>query len=67
MTGKHEQDENQMKNEIIITFEGDYVQAIANGEKNFAYATKLFAQIVQACKGNDCKKVLGLADTSKPL
>ena len=56
-----------MKNEIIITFEDDYVQAIANGEKDFEYATKLFTQIVQACEENDCKKVLGLADTTKPL
>lgn len=56
-----------MKNEIIITFEGDYVQAIANGEKNFEYATNLFTQIVQACQEHDCKKVLGLANTSKPL
>lgn len=56
-----------MKNEIIITFEGDYVQAIANGEKDFDFATDLFTQIVQVCQDNDCKKVLGLANTSKPL
>ena len=56
-----------MKNEIVITFEGTHVQAIANGEKDFEYSTQLWTNIVQACHDNNCRKILGIANTTKPL
>jgi hypothetical protein len=56
-----------MKNELKITFEGDYVLAIANGEKDFEFSTKLWTEVVQACRENSCLKVLGIANTTKPL
>ena len=65
MGNKH--DENRVKTEIIITFEGDYVQAIANGDKDFEYSSKLWTEVVQACQDNNCLKVLGIANTRTPL
>ena len=56
-----------MKNEIIITYEGDYVQAIANGDKDFDYSKKLWTQIAQTCRDNNCFKVFGIGNTTKPL
>ena len=56
-----------MENEIVITFEGDYVRAVANGEKDFDYNTKLWTGIVAACRENACLKVLGVAYTTRPL
>ena len=56
-----------MESEIAITFEGEYVKAVANGEKNFDFQTKLWTDIVEVCRENKCLKVLGVAYTTKPL
>ena len=56
-----------MENEIVITFEGDYVKAVANGEKDFDYNTKLWTGIIAECRKNACLKVLGVAYTTRPL
>ena len=56
-----------MNNEITISFEGDYVRAVANGEKNFDYQTELWTRIVATCRENECLNVLGVAYTTRPL
>ena len=56
-----------MKKEIIITFEGAYVQVVANGDKDFEYATELWTSVVKACQQYDCLKILGISTTGKPL
>ena len=56
-----------MKNEISVTFEGRYVLAFSNGEKNIELATKLWTEIVSECKKHDCFNILGIADTSAPI
>lgn len=57
----------RMKNEQIITFEGDYIKAISNGEKNAATTLHLFTSIRDACVEHNCFNVLGLSNSTKYL
>lgn len=56
-----------MKNELVITFEGDYIQIISNGEKNYEFSRRVWSGAVVACEKFDCYDVLGIADTTIPL
>lgn len=56
-----------MKNEVIITFEGDYIQILSNGEKNYEFAKRLWSEAVVACEKHNCFDILGIADTTVPL
>lgn len=56
-----------MKNELKITFEGDYVQIISNGEKNYEFSKRVWSGAVVACEKHDCYDILGIADTTVPL
>ena len=56
-----------MNNILEITFEGDHVQVIAEGDKDFAFSVKLWAGAPNMCKKHQCFKILGVANTSKPL
>lgn len=54
-----------MKNEIVVTFEGDHVQAIANGDRDFDSLRRLWTTIRDICVEYDCTTVLGIAHTTK--
>lgn len=56
-----------MKNQIVITFEGDYIQALSNGEKDYEFASRLWSQTIKACRENDCFNILGIANTTAPV
>jgi len=56
-----------MTNSMTISFEGDHVRAESYGEKSLAWSKKLFAAIVEACEANDCYRVLGIAESTKPV
>ena len=56
-----------MKNELIITFEGDYIQIISNGEKNYEFSKRVWSGAMVACEKNNCYNILGIADTTVPL
>lgn len=56
-----------VKNEIIITFEENYIQACSNGKKSIEFATKLWTEITNACKKHECFNVLGIANTTAPV
>ena len=56
-----------MNTEIEITFENDYVKIIFNGEKNFDLAKKVFSRAVETCVAHNCYKILGVANTTKPI
>ena len=56
-----------MRNEITITLEGDYVQVLADGEKDYEYAEKLWTAVVAFCQERDCYRILGIANTSSPM
>ena len=56
-----------MANELVITFEGDHIQVLSDGAKDFEFSTRLWTGVVGACEENDCFNVLGIANTTKPL
>ena len=56
-----------MQNDFAVTFEGDYVRVISNGEKDLEFATKVWSEVVRACESNDCYHVFGLANTTMPM
>lgn len=56
-----------VKNELIITFEGDHIQILSNGEKNYEFSRRLWTEAVVACEKNNCYDVLGISDTTVPL
>ena len=56
-----------MTSEMTITFEGTYIQAVSNGEKNLEVASLLWSQIAKTCEKHQCFKVLGIANSSSPV
>jgi hypothetical protein len=54
-----------MKNEMIVTFEKEYVQVISNGEKDYKFAKKLLSSMIKVCQENECFKVLGIGNTKR--
>ena len=56
-----------MRNEITITLEDGYVQVLSDGEKDYEFAEKLWTAVVSFCKEHDCYRILGIADTSRPM
>ena len=56
-----------MQNKLDVTFEGDYVQVISDGEKDFAFATRLWSEVAKTCEKHNCFNVLGVANTTKSL
>ena len=56
-----------MKNRIVVSFEGEYIQVISEGKKDYQFTLNLWTQIVECCQLNSCYKVLGIANTSRPV
>jgi hypothetical protein len=56
-----------MENTLEVTFEGDHILVIANGEKDYRFLDRLWREVAMACNQHDCYDVLGLADTTTPI
>ena len=56
-----------MENTLEVTFEGDHVLVIADGDKDYRYLDKLWREVATTCEQHDCYNVLGLADTRTPV
>ena len=56
-----------MENTLKVSFEGDHVLVLANGDKDYRYMDRLWREVAMACEEHDCYKVLGLADTRTPV
>lgn len=56
-----------MHNKLVVTFEGDHVRVISDGEKDYEFQERVWTEIVSACKKHDCYRVLGIAHTTVPL
>ena len=56
-----------MENTLEVTFEGDHVLVIADGDKDYRYMDKLWREVATTCEQHDCYNVLGLADTRTPV
>ena len=56
-----------MENILEVSFEGDHVLVIADGDKDYRYMNRLWREVAMVCEQHDCYNVLGLADTSTPV
>lgn len=56
-----------MYNKLEVTFEGDHIRVIADGDKDYYFLDKAWREIVAVCEQHDCYKVLGIANTSTPV
>lgn len=56
-----------MLNHITVTFEGDHVLVLTDGDKDYEYLEQLWAQVCRACEKHGCFNVLGVANTSTPI
>ncbi len=55
-----------MPNRMAVTFEGDHVRVESYGEKSLAWTREVFTRVVETCDANNCYKVLGIAESTKP-
>ncbi len=56
-----------MQNTLNISFEGDHILVIADGDKDYRYMDRLWREMAAACEQHDCFDVLGIANTSTPV
>jgi hypothetical protein len=56
-----------MTDQMTISYEGDHVLALSNGEKNYQFVVALWTKIRNACVQHKCFDVLGIAETTIPI
>ena len=56
-----------MQNKIEVTFEGDHVRVIADGDKDYQFQNRLWQEVTSVCEEHQCFRILGISDTSTPL
>ena len=56
-----------MAAEFSVTFEGDHVKVVSLGDKSIEVARTVWTLVAETCQKHDCYKVLGIADSDKPL
>jgi hypothetical protein len=55
-----------MRNELVVTFEGDHVRVISNGVKDHYFMERVFDEIAAVCEQHECYRVLGIAHSTVP-
>ena len=56
-----------MNNKIEVTFEGDHVYVISDGEKDYRSMDQVWRKVSAACELHNCFNVLGIARTTTPV
>ena len=56
-----------MRNKLEVTFEGNHIRVIADGDKDYQFQNRLWQEVTAACEENDCFRILGISDTTTPL
>ncbi len=56
-----------MLNHITVTFEGDYILVLTDGDKDYEYLEQLWSKVSRACEKHGCFNVLGIANTNTPI
>ena len=56
-----------MLNKITVSFEGDHILVLTEGDKDYEYLEHLWSKVSRACEKHDCFNVLGIANTSTPI
>jgi len=52
---------------FTISFEGEYIKVLSDGDKNFEYSQKLWPAVVEACVEHDCYRILGISEATSPM
>lgn len=55
---------SQRRNKLVVTFEGDHVRVISDGEKDHDFQERLWEEVAAVCERHDCYRVLGIAHTT---
>jgi hypothetical protein len=56
-----------MNNKIEVTFEGDHIRVVADGDKDYHYMDQLWRDVTAQCELNNCYNVLGVGRTTTPV
>lgn len=56
-----------MSGQLTVTFEGNHIQVLSDGDKTFEFSVKLWTTVAETCQQHDCFNVLGIANTTEPL
>ena len=56
-----------MRDSYEIKLDGDLIVVRLQGAENIGVASRLWPEVVQACREHNCYRVLGIADTTEPL
>ena len=56
-----------MTDQITISYEGDHILALSNGEKDYPFVVALWTKVRNACVKHKCFDVLGIAETTVPI
>lgn len=56
-----------MLNQITVSFEGDHILVLTEGDKDYEYLEQLWSQVSRACEKHNCFNVLGIANTNTPI
>ena len=59
--------EFDMFNRLTVTYEGDHILVISDGDKNYEISVRTWTQVADLCREHQCFKVLGLANTTTPM
>jgi len=54
-------------NHITVSFEGDHVLVLTDGDKDYEFLEKLWSKIARACEKHNCFRILGVANTGTPI
>ena len=56
-----------MAKKLEVTFAGDHIHVISDGDKNYEFVVEMFTQVADLCRKHQCFNVLGLATSTTPL
>jgi len=54
-------------NQITVSFEGDHVLVLTEGDKDYEFVEQLWPKVARVCEKHSCFNVLGVANTSTPI
>lgn len=50
-----------------VSFEGEFVKVVAEGNKTIGSATRLWTAVVAECEKHPCHNILGISDAENPM
>ena len=56
-----------MHNKLEVTFEGDHIRVVADGDKDYHFLYRTWRDVAEVCELHDCYNVLGIANTTTPV